>query len=360
MSSGWRASGPLNVAQTGGGGISVQLSIRNSHPSYARAYLREMVTEFKIRREEVKQISYGSAEKVLQDELAHLNEQIRAAEDDLIEFQRVNQMELTQAKGNLELGYLNELAARQQQLSTERWMLDVEFPRLKGQSPEMIRDAYNLTRTTGQMRAPAAGAPDVATLPVGSGPGPAAAKPETPAPAPVANTTGVAKELQSDNGDIRYDDGRGWQDVRVRMAHLQKQRRDLLAQSKPDHPRIQAIDDEIKGLQGQIELQAEVEFARLKERAAAIDLHMDALEDAQRRWKNSNLNPVASTRFSTVFSAPNHGSSVSRSCSTIVRLSLANLERRLSGLIRRTVRTFLVSVLAGSQTKSSPPGLRTR
>ena len=122
-----------SVAQVGGPGISVRLTFRNSHPAYARAFLREAIKEFQVQRELLKQESYGSATRILEDELSRLKDQIRSAEDDVIEYQRVNQMELVHAKGALELGYLGQLVGRQQQLNTEKWMLEVQYPKLMGQ-----------------------------------------------------------------------------------------------------------------------------------------------------------------------------------------------------------------------------------
>ena len=67
--------------------ISFELSIRSSHPAYARAFLNEAFRQFQIQRETIKGESYGSASRLLEDELARLRDQIRAAEDDVIEYQ---------------------------------------------------------------------------------------------------------------------------------------------------------------------------------------------------------------------------------------------------------------------------------
>lgn len=276
---------PLQVVDMGAGGIALWLKIQNTHPGYARAYLRELIEQFRVQREIVKDVSYNAAVRVLEDELARLKEQIREAEEQVIEFQRVNQMEFVQIKGTLELGYLNELLARHQQLSTERWMLEVQFPRLKGGSPEMIHDAYLLTRETGNRRAPVptVGAAGEDVNPTGT---PAAGGPVM---ASGTKATGTPPEGETPAAEEKFDEGRGYQDLRVRIAHLERQRKELLVSAQPDNPKIRAIDEEIAGLRSRLELMSEVEFARMKERAAAIDLQMEALEEAQRRWKNSYL-----------------------------------------------------------------------
>ncbi len=270
-------------------GITIELSIRNAHPAYARAFLRQMIAEFQKQREVVKERSYGSAMRSLQAELQRLREQIRAAEDELIEFQRVNQMELVQARGSMELQYLRELMGRHHQLSTELWLLDLQYPRLKGQSPEMIRDAMNLTRVTGSI------APRT-RMPAGTGASAAAdgagGRQEGRAEGTTAGPDAVAEEDLPELPPVEKfapEEIPGLQDVRVRLARLERERKELEPNTQPDHPKIRALDEEIKALKQSIEFTGELQYARLRERHEAVRMQLEALEEAQRRWRNSYL-----------------------------------------------------------------------
>ena len=252
------------VVMSGGDGITITLSIRNAHPAYARAFLREANREFQSQREVVKQDSYGSAARVLEDELARLREQIRSAEDDVIEYQRVNEMEYTQARGSVELGYLNELVNRHQQLSTEKWMLELQYPGLKGQAPEVIRDALTLTRETGTVALPADASATAAT--------------------DVVHTVTAGPRLD-DGSDSMTD----YRDKRLRLARLERERKELASHMQPDNPKLRALDEEVSTIRRDQELQSEVEYVRVKQRASALDMQLNALEEAQRRWRNSYL-----------------------------------------------------------------------
>ena len=242
---------------TGGDGITLTLSVKNTHPAYARAFLREVIKEFQTQREVVKQESYGSAARILEDELARLKEQIRSAEDDVIEYQRVNEMEYNQARGGMELGYLNQLVNRHQQLSTEKWMLEVQYPLLKGQSPEVIRDAMALTRETGAL---------------------------SPASEGGTNALSGASAYRADQPNAAIV-----QEKRLRLARLERERKDLSSNMQPDNPKLRALDEDIVSVRKDLDLQAEAEYALVKQRASALDLQLDALDEAQRRWKNSYL-----------------------------------------------------------------------
>lgn len=250
------------ATRVGGPGISIRLSARNTHPAYARAFLREVIAQFKVQREEVKKQSYGSASEILEAELVRLRDQIREAEDNVIEFQRVNQMEYVQAKGSLELGYLNQLVGRQQQLNTEKWMLEVQYPKLKGQSMELIQSALAMTRATGA----------ISGLPASTNAMEVAGAPKEPQPA--------AAQL---------DDGKSWQDARLKLARLEQQRKDLAVYTQPENPKLRSLDDEIAALRKDIELQTDLQYAKVQERMAAITYQLDALDEAQRRWRNSYL-----------------------------------------------------------------------
>ncbi|MEI6787008.1 MAG: polysaccharide biosynthesis tyrosine autokinase [bacterium] len=243
-------------------GITMRLDVRNAHPAYARAFLREAVREFQIQRALIKQQSYGSATRILDEELIRLRDQIRSAEDDVIEFQRVNQMEYVQAKGSLELGYLNQLVGRQQQLSTEKWMLEVQYPKLKGQSMELIQSALAMTKTTGAIAPPTAS---------------------------TNSAEGAAGVKESEKTAAELDDGKSWQDARLKLARLEQQRKELAVYTQPGNPKLRALDDEIAAFHKDIDLQTDLQYSKVQERVAAISYQLDALDEAQRRWRSSYL-----------------------------------------------------------------------
>jgi capsular exopolysaccharide synthesis family protein len=251
-----------SVTRVGGPGVSIRLAVRSAHPGYARAFLKEVIAQFQVQREEVKGKSYGSATSILEAELVRLRDQIRAAEDEVIEFQRVNQMEYVQAKGSLELGYLNQLVGRQQQLNTEKWMLEVQYPKLKGQSMELIQSALAMTKATGMISG-MSGSTNATEI------------------------AGAAREPEKTGAEL--DDGKSWQDARLKLARLEQQRKDLAVYTQLGNPKLRSLDDEIAALRKDIELQTDLQYSKVQERMAAITYQLDALDEAQRRWRNSYL-----------------------------------------------------------------------
>lgn len=292
----------LKVNRAGGAGITIWLSIRNSHPAYARAFLVEAIKQFQVQRELVKGESYGSAARILEDELVRLREQIRAAEDDVIEFQRVNQMEYVQAKGSLELGYMNQLVGRQQQLNTERWMLEMQYPKLKGQSMEMIQSALTMTRATGLI-------------------------------GPIGITTNAGMESVAPPGksiEIASDDGQAWQNARLKLGRLDQQRKDLAVYTQPENPKLRSLDEEIAALRKDIQLQTDLAYEKVKERISAIAYQSDALEEAQRRWRSSYL--MASKKTSDLRQLQSAVSRLENSAASLqARLNDLRVEQEIKG-----------------------------
>jgi len=247
----------------------ITLSIRNTHPAYARAYLDEAIRQFREKRDLLKEDSYGSAARLLEAELARLKEQIQVAEDDVIEFQRINQMEYVQLKGAFELGYLNQLMGRQQQLSTEKWMLETQNPKLKGMSADAISSAVAMTRETGR----------VGSLQQGdAGTGTASEAEAAPA----------AKISTVESREVAAIDPKR-EELNFRLKRLEQQRQEAAVNMQPDNPKLRALDEEIKNIRQELALQADMEYAKLESRTTAINLQLEALEEAQRRWRNSYL-----------------------------------------------------------------------
>jgi capsular exopolysaccharide synthesis family protein len=335
---------PVGIRRIPSGNIALELTIQNEHPAYARAYLNKVVDEFQAEREAVKEFTTKSASKVLEDQLTRLEEKIRAAEDDVIQFQRLNQMEFVQMKGQLELGYLSELLGRQQQLSTEQWLLEVQFPTLKGASAEMIRNVIDLNRETAAKaispnvrRAIAADGEEAK-----AGVATAAGAPAEMAEPLVALSPAIAMDT---NSLLNFKMDRGWQELRLKLTNLQKEKANLTGKLQPEHPQIRALEEDIRDIQKQLDFFAELEYQRCQERYNAINVELNALDEAQRRWRDSYL--MASRK----------GSDLRHLQAVVARLEsmYVQLYNRLNDLrIEEEMKAEHFSVLTPVRTESKP------
>ena len=131
--------------------LTVAVQSRNS--AYGRAYMESLIDEHRQEWENVQRQSRVSAGTLLEDELVRLEEQIRSAEDDVIEYQRLNDIARVEKRGTMESRYLSALMGRRSQLTTELMLIEAQYPAMKDASAAVIRDVGKLTRATGDVKA---------------------------------------------------------------------------------------------------------------------------------------------------------------------------------------------------------------
>lgn len=258
----------LNVGTGKGLNPMVQISVQSSNPDYGVAFLETLIEEHREEWRSIQRRSRDAAGEILEEELANLVEQIRTAEDNLIEYQRLNDIARVEARGTMESRYLMALMSRRNQLTTELMMLESQHPALKDANAAVIRDVGKLTAETGEV------SPE---LELGE-------DQERRRP----DETAVASQAEDD------EEIKGFQDLRVRLATLVKAEAEQAENLKEDHPKLKNIRDQIKNIRDQIKLSAEVQMQRLQDRHKALTIQLDAIETAEYKWQAKNL--MASSR----------------------------------------------------------------
>jgi capsular exopolysaccharide synthesis family protein len=259
----------LSISRARGGRAPMlSISVQAGDSAYSRAFLNTLLEEHREEWENVQRQSRVSAGTMLEDELAQLEEQIRTSEDDVIEYQRLNDIARVEARGTMESRYLAALMERRNQLTTELMLLEAQYPALKDASAAVIRDVGKLTKTTGE----------VSPLDEDSDKGDegSVAKP---------SVTGEEEE----DAEIK-----GFQNLRVKLAKLEKEETQLARNLKEDHPKLKEVRDQIEDIRSQLAVSAEVQMQSLHDRHRALTIQLDAIETAEYKWQAKNL--MASSR----------------------------------------------------------------
>ena len=256
----------VDAKQIRGQGSVLRISVKNARPEYAVEYLNTLWSEFQDKQAYVRSESSGLASRMLEDELAILEERISEAEDDIIDYARLNQMEITSARGSIESSYLLALLGRQSQLSTEMMMLESLYPMLRGEDAVVVGHVDDLTRQAGSISAvddieiSVDGETRTAAL---AGPG-------------VERIAHQAPEM------------RNWSQMKAERAALEMRKKKLLQKFTPEHPEIQDILRQVAEIDEKLQIAVEVSLGRLKDRLAALKITWDALESAIRTWRNTH------------------------------------------------------------------------
>jgi len=256
----------VNVSQGRGVNPMVVVVVQSHNREYTRAFLEALVDEHQQEWQGVQRQSRNSAGEMLERELVRLDQQIRAAEDDLIEYQRLHDIARVEARGTMESRYLVGLMQRRNQLTTELMLLEAQNPELQGANASVISDVARLTRETGQVRSVEDIPDDVAFI----------GEREVPATA-------------EQNGAAAEEGVPGFQGLRVRLLQLQEEEAQLAVALRDDNPRLRELRSEIARIERQLETLAEVQLRNLRDRHQALTIQLRAIETAEYQWQARNL-----------------------------------------------------------------------
>ena len=260
-------------------GSTLIISVKCGDPNYGQAFLVALTN---LHETEWNKIQLSASEKVseaLQTELKHLEDNIQAAENDLIEYERSHDIAKADMKSSMESQYLSAIMGRKNQLSTELMMLESSHPALKDAGAGVINDVARLTRETGSI-SPASEKGEEGFAEEGSEGGGTSSRSRLRLP-----------EIQT--ADRALSEGSpeetGWRDLRVKLAQLQEREKELAEKFKPEHPELMAVRKDIADTKNQLDLAAQVELARLNDRHKALSIALNALETAENHWKAENV-----------------------------------------------------------------------
>jgi capsular exopolysaccharide synthesis family protein len=255
----------IAIAQVRGVNPMLSVTVQARDKDYTAAFLKVLIEEHEQEWQNVQRQARNSAGAMLEKELARLEQQIQAAESDLIEYQRLHDIARVEARGTMESRYLSALMERRNQLTTELMLLEAQTPALEGANASVISDVVRLTRATGEIKAVEGSAPEGETE-------------------PDRDTDVTTAETQKEDQTIQ-----GFQNLRVRLLRLEAEQQELLKVLKGDHPRLRAVRDEIRGIQEQIDAMAEVQVRNLQDRHRALSIQLSAIETAEYKWQAKNL-----------------------------------------------------------------------
>ena len=244
--------------------------VKSRDSQYSQVFLETLVTEHIAEWENLQRQARESAGAMLEVELERLAQNIRESEDDLLEYQRLHDIARTEARSTMEGRYLEALMERGNQLTTELMLLEAQFPALKEEGPAVISDINRLTRETGAVAAiPEREVDDE---------GEEIYLREEPAVTPTAIVDDEAAGMVSE-----------WRALQTRVIRLEQVERQLAADLRPGHPQLIETRKEIRKVRDQLEVAAETELARLRDRHKALTIQLNALEAAEYQWQAKNL-----------------------------------------------------------------------
>ncbi|MGQ9662614.1 MAG: GumC family protein, partial [Kiritimatiellia bacterium] len=276
---------PVTARWTRALGSTLDIWITSEYPKYAEEYLRVLLEEVQTQWESMERQARDRAVNLLESELARLQEKIREAENELIEYQRLNDIARVEAKMSMETRYLNMLIAQRSALQTEMMLLEQQHPFLKEENVGVIVNVDQITRDTaalmppepaeGEEEAPASGSATELEEEL------ARSKPRVALAATASVTNRPSAEAAAR--------AMGWQNLRVRLAELQQREQELLTNLKPEHPSVVEIRKQIAAVQTQLRTMAKIQLESLRDRYRALQIALNAIEAVEYKWQLKHL-----------------------------------------------------------------------
>jgi len=247
------------------GGTQLELKLTALNPEYAKLYLEKTLEFYQKYRAESEAGTTTSAIETLQKETDNLAAQIEETEQELLDFQRKNNMTYRKEKDSIEGKHLADLLRKIYELKTEQIILESQIPALKNLDPNSSADIVDLA-----MRGVSDGSSEFESTSSNDEEG------------NNANSTKTVFEVPKNSRPDQWSE-----DLKEQWKTIQSSRLSLLEKIKEfetkyteQHPKMIDVRAKLQEHDRTLEIQKQVAIERLQGRYAAILKQQEALEKA--------------------------------------------------------------------------------
>jgi polysaccharide biosynthesis transport protein len=219
-------------------------------PEYTQAYLNAVMQKYLDLKKGMRENQGSTVTTAITEQLIQVEKDLRSAEDEMLDFQKQNNIGFIQEEGNSAAAYLVRLNQQYAQLKTEYDLLS------------LLDLDQNLDRTQGKN--------DSATAPSAAGTQPSDDRPP-----------GMAFSDVGPEGDYL----KAKQNVQLLKAERETLSKDL----RPKHPKIIKLNDEITKQEKLIDLFRQDTVEKLETRRKSIGKQMENLQTNIKEWENKAL-----------------------------------------------------------------------
>ncbi|MEY2512198.1 MAG: polysaccharide biosynthesis transport protein [Verrucomicrobiota bacterium] len=217
-----------------------------STPDYTQAYLNSVMQKYLDFKKGMRENQGSTVTTAITEQLIQVEKDLRAAEDEMIEFQKQNNIGFIQEEGNSAAAYLVRLNQQYAQLKTEYDLLS------------LLDLDQNLDRAQGKND-----------------------NPSTPTQATDDKSSGMAFSDIGPEGDYLK--------AKQSLQLLKAERETLSKDLRPRHPKIIKLNDEVTKQEKLIELYRQDTVEKLDTRRKSIGKQMENLQTNIKEWETKAL-----------------------------------------------------------------------
>ena len=265
-------------------GSRVNVSVNSPNREYAIAFLDALVAEHEMTWQSQQQQSMSDSMTTLEEELALTEEKIETAQNDVIEYTRLNDLTRQAIRTSVEDSFIKGVIRRRTALETELFMMETAYPELKESNFAVIGAVDRLAggvveASTGDLKDDDSKAEE------------AASNEKEDAWLEEAFDEQDVEKLVTQAGDEQASSDAliGWVGLRVKLLQAKQKKEDLEANLDPMHPRVRKIVDEIESLTRQLKVAAQLQLAQLKDKHSSMLILLKSLEAVEYKWSAKQL-----------------------------------------------------------------------
>ena len=260
---------------------SLRMSVKTETPKYAIALLDEIFRIHATIWDEHRVRTTQSSESMLTAELEKIEERIRKAEEDVFEFERINDIRRVSQRAEQENTYIDEIVDQRRAIRTSLWMMEVQFPTLQDESAAVIEQvsSFNVDRKGVLTLAPSG---------VDTFLNPLQANSEGGDGGTSADGEPGVDGLGAGSNKSQAEQGVGWVSHRYALLQARAEEASLKDVLKADHPRMVLLSRKISDLQTKLKISAEMKYRNMLDNYRSLKIMDEALEAAEYQWQAVN------------------------------------------------------------------------
>ena len=274
------------------GRSTVNASVKCVNRDYAVAFLDALLKAHEAQWESKQRQSMSQSMRVLEDELALTEEKVKAAQNDIIEYTRLNDLTRQAIRKSIEDGFIKGIMGKRTALETELFMMETANPELKDSNLAVISAVENLT---GGLIAASSGEGGASA---GQG---VDSDAEWLADVFDEETDRTARRSGDRTTPPSTEETTGFVSLRIELLRLKDDKAEAEKNFTSEHPRLQAIEENIKRVQGQLERSAQLKLMQLQDKYRSMLILLKSLESMEYKWQAKQLQAMVKetelTRF---------------------------------------------------------------
>ncbi len=262
------------------GRSSVTISTKCVNREYAIEFLDTLLSIHEVQWRSKQQQSMSNAMKALLAEIALTEEKIEEAQNNIIEYTRLNDLTRQTIRASVEEGFIKRIMHRRTALETELFMMETANPDLKNSNLAVISAVDSMAKgivsgkssrfdDAGEKRA----GDDDAWL--------KDAFPE--------DSDGNGSSTMPGSNKNIDEETTGLVTLRLKLLNLKDKKAELEKNLTPEHQLVRAVDAQIKRVSDQLKHSATLKLMSLRDKHKSMLILLKSLESMEYKWQAKRL-----------------------------------------------------------------------